>query len=67
MIPLLLVVGNGLIVAPEQIGATGVNVGVTGGGEVMTILKGVLVQFLASLTIIVYVPAGSPVKMLLAW
>ena len=49
-IPLLLVVGNGFNIPPLHIGATCVNVGVTG-DEVLTVtLTGVLVQFLASFT-----------------
>ena len=41
VMPLLEVVGNGDKVAPEQIGATGVNVGVT--AEVTVIVKVVVV------------------------
>ena len=40
VMPLLDVVGNGVNVAPEQIGATGVNVGVT---PVLTVIVKVVV------------------------
>ena len=61
------VVGNVDKVAPEQIAATGLNVGVTVAPITVTIILNVEVQPRVSFTVIVYGPAASPVKILLAW
>ena len=61
------VVGNADSVAPEQIGATAVNVGAINDPAVVTVMVEVLVQPLASFTVMVYVPAARPVNILLDW
>ena len=67
VIPLFEVVGNADNAAPEQIGATAMNVGVIRDPVVVTVMVDVLVQPLASFTVMVYVPAARPVNMLLVW
>jgi len=58
VIPLLDVVGSALSVAPEQIGATAVNVGVMFGLTVTVVDPAVLVHPVAvTVTVTLYVPA----------
>ena len=66
VIPLSDVVGNGANVAPEQIGATGLNVGVTGVPNGETVMPAVVVHPLASFAVMVYGPAANAVNILLA-
>ena len=61
------VVGNGVKGSPEQIGATALNVGVTVAPIKPTVILILSIQPLASLTVMVYGPAASPKKILLAW
>jgi hypothetical protein len=47
------VVGKGFKTAPEQMGPTALNAGVTGVPMVPTVILAVLVQFLASFTLMI--------------
>jgi hypothetical protein len=66
LIPLRDVVGNGANMVPEQIGATGLNVGVTGVPNVETVILNMPVHPLASFAVMIYAPAANAVNILLA-
>ena len=65
--PLVEVVGNAASTAPEQTGATCTNSGTVSVPVDVIVTGAWVVQPLASFTVTVYDPAGSPVKTLLAW
>jgi hypothetical protein len=61
------VVGNGAKAAPEHIGATAANVGVTAAPTTPTFIENRATQPFASLTVMLYGPAARFKKILLAW
>ena len=65
VIPFSEVVGSGDRIPPEQIEATGLNVGVVLIPAIETVIPDVAVHPLASLTVIVYGPDARLKKMLL--
>ena len=58
VIPFNDVVGNGSNIPPEQIGATGLNVGIVVVPIIVTVIIDVLLHPLASFTVMVYGPAA---------
>ena len=65
LIPLSDVVGNADKIAPEQIGATALNAGVTAAPIVATVILNGVIHPLASFTVIIYGPAARFKKILL--